>query len=167
VKAMDNKIGEMVIFTKDLHCRFSSENIEQLKVYSFSKKEFDNCEDWSDDEKNHCFKVADFHVEINKEHSRFFFGEPILWGFYRHNPEKLHFLPVGTCPIPESFQVIGSDSFESFYKIPSSMWDFARFIDNFLFHIMGKIEELQNEYSQKMSTERHSVTIETENGLPF
>lgn len=72
---MDNKIGETVIFTKDLHCSFSVENVEQLKVYSLSKKEFDNCEDWAGDEDNQCYKIADFNVEVSKDKTRFFYGE--------------------------------------------------------------------------------------------
>jgi hypothetical protein len=54
---MDNKIGETVIFTKDLHCKFSPENVELLNVYSFSKKQFDTCEDWSSDDENLFYKV--------------------------------------------------------------------------------------------------------------
>ena len=164
---MENKIGETVIFTKDLHCSFCTENIEQLKVYSFSKKEFDNCEDWSGDG-DACYKIADFNVEVSKDKTRFFFGEPIKYGFFNHNPEKLFFLPVGTCPTPKGFEVIGYDSFEEEYKVPGSMWDFGMFIDNFLFHVMGQRLELQNEHSLKRSEKRHIVNVKTDDDdLPF
>jgi hypothetical protein len=164
---MDNKIGETVIFTKDLHCRFSVENVEKLKVYSLSKKEFDNCEDWSGDEDNQCYKIADFNVEVSKDKTRFFYGDPIQYGYFRHKPEKLYFLPVGTCPTPEGFEVVGSDSFDEEYKVPGSMWDFGMFIDNFLFHVMGKRLELKNEYSRIRSEKRKLVNAETDDDLPF
>lgn len=166
---MSTKIGETVIFTKDLHCRFSVENIEQLKVYSLSKKEFDNCEDWSGDEDNQCYKIADFNVEISKDKIRFFYGDPVQYGVFRYNPEKLYFLPVGTSPTPIGFEVIGSDSFEEEYKIPGSMWDFGMFIDNFLFHVKGKRLELQNEYSLKRLRNVNLVEAGNNDGddLPF
>ena len=164
---MDNKIGETVIFTKDLHCRFSVENVEQLKVYSLSKKGFDICELWSDDDETLCFKIADFNVEVGKDKTSFFYGDPVQYGCFRHKPEKLYFLPVGTCPTPKGFEVMGSDSFEEDYKVPGSMWDFGMFIDNFLFHVMGKRLELQNEYSRKRSEKREFVNIETDDDLPF
>jgi hypothetical protein len=165
---MENKIGETVIFTKDLHCRFCTENIEQLKVYSFSKKAFDNCEDWSGDG-DACYKIADFNIEVSKVKTRFFYGDPVQYGFFRHKPEKLYFLPVGTCPTPEGFEVIGSDSFEDEYKLPGSMWDFGMFIDNFLFHVVGQRLELQNEHYRKLSEQHQLVDADNNNGddLPF
>jgi hypothetical protein len=164
---MNNRIGETVIFTKDLHCRFSPENIEQLKVYSFSKKEFDNCEDWSGDG-DACYKIADFNVEVSKDQTRFFFGDPIQYGFFNHNPEKLYFLPVGTCPTPEGFEVLGSDSFEKEYKVPGSMWDFGIFIDDFLFQIRRQRLEFQNNHSLKRAKYSQLVNVETDDDdLPF
>lgn len=164
---MDNKIGETVIFTKDLHCRFSTENIEQLKVFSLSKKDFDNCEDWSSDDENKCYKVADFNIDVSTTQTRFYYGESVIYGYFDHKPEKLYFLPVGTCPIPKGFNPIGSESFEEFYKVPGSMWDFGMFIDNFLFHVMGTRLELQNEYSRKRSEKCELVNVETDDDLPF
>lgn len=164
---MKNKIGETVIFPKDLHCSFLPENVAQLKVFSLSKKKFDNCEYWSGDDNNQCYKVGDFNVEVSPDKTRFFYGDPVQYGFFKHNPEKLYFLPVGTCPTPEGFEVIGSDSFEDEYKLPGSMWDFGMFIDNFLFHVMGKRLELQNEHFRIRSEQRQLVNVETEDDLPF
>jgi hypothetical protein len=164
---MDNKIGETVIFTKDLHYLFSTENIEQLKVYSFSKKAFDNCEDWSGDG-DACYKIADFNVEVSKDKIRFFYGESVKYGFFNHNPEKLYFLPVGTCLTPEGFEVLGSYSFEKEDKVPGSMWDFGMFIDNFLFQVMRQRLEFQNKHSLKSSKYSQLVNVETDDDdLPF
>ena len=156
---IENKVGETVIFTKDLHCRFSVENVEQLKVYSLSKKAFDNCENWSGDDNNPCYKVADFNVEVYQDKIRIFYGSPVMYGFYSYNPDKLYFLPVNICPIPKFFEVIGSDNFEQEYKVPGSMWDFGMFIDNFLFHVMGHRLEIQNQYSRKRSSQSELEAI--------
>lgn len=164
---MDNKIGETVIFTKDLHCAFCEENIELLKVYSFSKKAFDNCENWSGDGEDQCYKVADFVVEVSNDKARFFYAESIQYGFYKHKPYKLCFLPAGTCPIPEDFEVIGSDSFEQEYKVPGSMWDFGMFIDNFLFHVSKGKHELRNDYIWKTTIKNETVMSDSIDELPF
>ena len=165
---MDNKIGETVIFTKDLHCSFSPENIELLKVYSFSKKAFDNCEDWSSDDENQCYKIADFNVDVTKEKTRFFYGNPVQYGFFNHKPDKLYFLPVDTCPTPEGFEVIGSDSFEEEYKLPGSMWDFGMFIDDFLFKVLSQRNDLSMEFNHERSKQSQLVSVETDDDdLPF
>jgi hypothetical protein len=163
---MDNKVGETVIFYSDLHCRFSSDFVEDLKVYSFSTKKFDTCEDWSANNNEHSFKIADFNVFIDSSGSLFNYSNGIQYGFFPHENYKLFFLPVAS-QVPKRFEVVGTEFFEQKYPVPRSMWDFANFIDNFLFHVMQTRLELKSRHAEKMAKQIQLVDVMVGDDLPF
>lgn len=164
---MEYKVGETVISPKDLNCSFCSENIELLKVYSFSKKTFDNCEDWSG-EGAICYKIADFNVRVTDNKTIFFYGDPVQYGFFNQTPRILHFLPVGTCPIPEGFHVTGSYDFEEEYKTPISMLDFGMLIYDFLAKVLSskKTISIAHDKEYQKGIQLGSVEI-NDDALPF
>ncbi|KAF0200608.1 MAG: hypothetical protein FD170_3357 [Bacteroidetes bacterium] len=171
---MENKIGETVIFPKDLHCEFSVENIEQLKVYSFSKKDFDNCEDWSADEKRLDLKIADFFVSITKKRSRFIYASGVSCGYFYHEPEKLYFITEASRP--KGFVHFKTYYFEKRYAVPKSMWDFGNLIDGYLAHVMLSRLNLQKQHTLYLAHAKHrqylknankDTHLEHDDDLPF
>jgi hypothetical protein len=156
---MDNKIGETVIFNKDLHTPYYANLIDDLMVYNPSLKRIDNCELWgwnNDGEDNKPYydygKIADFNFEISKTETKLYYGDAPLLGYFEKDKSQLIILAVGAIS-PDFFHKTSFFDFKKTYPNPKSMWDLSIFIDDFLACRLSFLQELIMEHAQRYSKE--------------
>ena len=170
---MENNLGETVRFTKDLHCAFMADEVENLSVYNPFTRIFDKCELWDDD----CFLIAGFNMGVEKDKIRFFYGYPIDYGIIYSSDFGIYsntflFIHPNQSKIPEGFNSFGSDYFEKYYKKPSTMWDLAMHIDSYIFYLKKRMHEIKSEHKKWLSEARSKMncknhkTVSTDE-LPF
>lgn len=159
----ETSIGETVKFTKDLHCNYSVNEIENLTVYNPLLKRFEKCEDWSSDDKTDCLFIGGFNANIDDK-ALFYFGTPIEYGCFPKYPHKLLFIPPGHTL--KSFVSIGRLTFEKEYKKPSTMWDLGMYIDNYIFRLKSLMQNMIWAHQEEMAIPYNQVQ-EEDNDLPF
>lgn len=163
---MDNRIGETVRFTKDLYCKYSSAEIENLTVFNFRTNKYEKSEVWGSEAKVDCLHIGGFNIEVSKNTARFFFGAPLQYGYFPRDPFALKYLSVGQTA--KDFAMIGFEYFEKEYKRPSSMWDLAMFIDDYIYYVKNEMEECALDF-HRVTSEIYQTVCETteDDGLPF
>lgn len=112
--------SEAVMFQGNLSGLISRSNLEKLKVFSFKKQTHKNCEFWSNDGISDTYNMGDFHVDISRDFARFYFGDPLCYGYFYSDPLKLYFLLPGELT-PNDFEICGYDSFDNTYPIAKLM----------------------------------------------
>ncbi len=163
---MDKEVGETVKFTKDLHCKFLAEEIENLTAYNPLLKRFQASECWASDGKQSSLFIGGFNVEVNENRAMFFYGHPIDYGFLLNEPTKLIFIPPGHRI--KSLITINSMHFEKEYKRPSTMWDLGMFIDDYIYYVVNIMDECALQFQSEVSVLYQSNCESTEDdGLPF
>ena len=154
---MENKYSETVKFNRDLHIKYEPNLIDFLKVYNPSEKKMTMCEHWGYNgagENNLPYydfgMIADFHFDISKTETKFYFGDEPEVGFYKSKPEDLICLPVAKSR-PSDFIVVSNFEFTLKYPVPNTMWDLAKFIDDFLYGRKHYFEEMRSRHNEKIS----------------
>lgn len=170
---MDKRIGEAVIFDRDLHVKYDPELIDFLKVYNFSEKKFSKCEHWGWNEEGENDRpyydfgmIADFHFDISKTETRLYFGDTPRYGYMEDNQSKLIILPVACSHIP-GFIPVGAFDLDEKYPAPKTMWDLGQHIDRFLYERTKKFQDIKLEYARQLALERELNTAECDDDLPF
>jgi hypothetical protein len=170
---MGNKYSETVKFNRDLHVKYEPNLIDFLKVYNPSEKKMTMCEHWgyNDEGENNLpyydfGMIADFHFDISKNETKFYFGDEPIVGFYKSKHEDLICLPVGKS-LTTDFVVVSTFKFDQKYPVPNTMWDLAKFIDNFLYCRKHYFEEQRSQHNQKMSETKSTKQNDCCLDLPF
>lgn len=170
---MQKRIGETVIFDRDLHVKYDPELIDFLKVYNLSERKFTKCEHWGWNEESENDRpyydfgmIADFHFDISKTETRLYYGDTPRYGYKEWNQSQLIILPVAFGHIP-GFIELGCFDMDLKYPAPKTMWDLGMHIDNFLSHRVSKFQNMKLEYARQMALEREPSTSDCDDDLPF
>jgi len=174
---MRNRIGETVIFNKDLQTPYFAELIDDLEVYNPSLKKIDNCEHWGANNEgqsnmpNYDFgRIADFHFEISSTETKLYYGDMPMLGYFEDNKTCLVLLPVAS-NTPDMFHTTDRFRFSKTYPKPKTMWDLTMFIDDFLACRLSHLHQLKKEHSELFSNMIASVSFgnnnQSDDDLPF
>ncbi len=171
---MENRIGETVLFDRELHVKYVPNLIDFLKVYNFSERKFSKCEYWgsNDDESENddpyydFGMLADFHFDISKTETRLYYGDAPRYGYMENNQSKLVILPVASDHIP-GFIEVGCFDLDEKFPAPKTMWDLGMHIDSFLAKRLIKFQKIKLEYAEQMALERVPNPVEFDDDLPF
>lgn len=170
---MGKRVGETVIFDRDLHVKYDPELIDFLKVYNFSEKKFTKCEHWGWNEEGEDNRpyydfgmIADFHFDISKTETRLYFGDTPRYGYMEDNESKLMILPVA-CGHIAGFREVGGFDLDEIFPVPRTMWDLAMHIDSFLAKRTIKFQNIKLEYARQLALVEEPRTIQDDNDLPF
>lgn len=164
---------ETVLFNSALRVKYEPHLVDFLKVYNPSEKKMTKCEYWgynAEGESDLPYfdfgMMADFHFEISKKETKFYFGDAPEVGFYKSKPEDLICLPVAK-PTPSDFIVVSNLKFDQKHPAPNTMWDLAKFIDNYLYCRKQNFEELRCRHNQKIAETKSIKQNDCVSDLPF
>lgn len=143
---MKNTIDETVKYAKDLNCKYSINEIENLTVYNPLLKVFQKSEDWSSNKKTDCLFIGGFIATIDSK-AHYYFGDSIDYGYSLNEPSKLIFI-TPSCKVI-GFEKIGSFNLEKEFKRPCTMLDLGMQIDNFIYHVKDEMQKLVFSIHQK------------------
>ena len=149
-------------------CKFCPENIVKAQVWNSSEGKFDTCELWDDDDKEQCYRIADFNMSVSPTEICLFYANPIDYGVNIEEPNELIFIGPGVKQ-PVTLNRIGIIFLKRKYNLIHHMMFFGMYCNEFIDSVREYKESMQMKYQEKLEKLARitQVIVETNSDLPF